>query len=436
MKQIYNIGWLLGGLMLLAGCDISNRDNNLSEPLVYFINSGETTVNLYNTGEDYVYDLPIFKSGLIEKRADIELTIDENLLKQYNEENKKIAEILPAKYYQINKKEGIMETSQKNANFQVTFRTSLLDEDPNKENYILPISLLSKGEVQVNPQKASAIITPAIQMTTFGFTCGENQTRIIENNSIEELEITLPIETCFPNKWNIEFTADATPALLDEWNTTNSTAYQLMPENSYQLTGEAKLAAGIDKQNLKLIVNAEKLPVGWSAIPIRLSNPSQFTIAEEQSICYVTVLKRLPGRLDRTGWTVYSESSHQGSDEAKKMIDGLPNTMWHSKWSGISLPQVIIFKLSKVSEFTEFEILRRSDQYNTDLKAGTFEVSMDGTKWQKIADFDFGKDKTDDFVSFYSIPVKGIYLKISITESNRVTNVSICELNAHGFANN
>lgn len=28
MKRIYNIGWIISGILLLAGCDISNRDNN------------------------------------------------------------------------------------------------------------------------------------------------------------------------------------------------------------------------------------------------------------------------------------------------------------------------------------------------------------------------------------------------------------------------
>lgn len=43
MKRIYKLGWIISGILLLAGCDISNRDNNLSESLVYFINEGEIT---------------------------------------------------------------------------------------------------------------------------------------------------------------------------------------------------------------------------------------------------------------------------------------------------------------------------------------------------------------------------------------------------------
>ena len=28
MKRIYKLGWIISGILLLAGCDISNRDNN------------------------------------------------------------------------------------------------------------------------------------------------------------------------------------------------------------------------------------------------------------------------------------------------------------------------------------------------------------------------------------------------------------------------
>lgn len=56
MKRIYNIGWIISGILLLTGCDISNRDNNLSESLVYFINEGENDLVLYNTGRLYVHD--------------------------------------------------------------------------------------------------------------------------------------------------------------------------------------------------------------------------------------------------------------------------------------------------------------------------------------------------------------------------------------------
>ena len=49
MKRIYKLGWIISGILLLAGCDISNRDNNLSESLVYFINEGENNLVLYNT---------------------------------------------------------------------------------------------------------------------------------------------------------------------------------------------------------------------------------------------------------------------------------------------------------------------------------------------------------------------------------------------------
>lgn len=68
MKRIYKLGWIISGILLLAGCDISNRDNNLSESLVYFINEGENNLVLYNTGEDFMYTMPILKADFLTKK--------------------------------------------------------------------------------------------------------------------------------------------------------------------------------------------------------------------------------------------------------------------------------------------------------------------------------------------------------------------------------
>ena len=70
--------------LLLAGCDISNRDNNLSESLVYFINEGENNLVLYNTGEDFMYTMPIFKSGLLNEEANVALSVDSKLIDSFH----------------------------------------------------------------------------------------------------------------------------------------------------------------------------------------------------------------------------------------------------------------------------------------------------------------------------------------------------------------
>ena len=171
MKRIYNIGWIISGILLLAGCDISNRDNNLSESLVYFINEGENNIVLYNTGEDFTYTMPIFKSGLLNKEANVELLVNSKLIEQYNKENKTTSELLPAEYYQIVKSKQTMDPSQQKANFQVVFKTSLLNENPNRDRFILPLLLTSEGEVEINQNKNIVYIAPVVKPATLGFNC-------------------------------------------------------------------------------------------------------------------------------------------------------------------------------------------------------------------------------------------------------------------------
>lgn len=440
MKRIYNFGWMISGLLLLTGCDISNRDNNLSEPLVYFINDGETTLELYNTGEDYMYTMPIFKSGLIEKEANIELQVDENLIEQYNQENNTSSELLPAEYYQIVNSKQTMGASQQKGNMQVIFKTSLLSENPNRDNYILPLSLNSKGEVQINPNKGSVILSPVVKPATFGFTCANTLQEVIPTTASGKIEIALPIEVPFPNKWDIDFTASIDQTLLDEWNEENGLEYVQPVNGSFELIGEQKLVAGKNTQTLKLVLDKEKLGYGWFAIPIRLSNPSKFEIKKEQSTCVVTVLNRME-QIPHTQWSVESYTSYQGSEKPGNMIDNNDNTRWHVKYnnSGVGtmgLPQTFVFKLNAPYAISEFEILRRSDAYNTDLKGGYFEISEDGTNWTKAATFNFGTEKRLGYVSFYCpVVVTGKYIKMVITDSNRGSNVSVHELRAYGQLN-
>lgn len=437
MKRIYNIGWIISGILLLAGCDISNRDNNLSESLVYFINEGENNIVLYNTGEDFTYTMPIFKSGLLNEEANVELLVNSKLIEQYNKENNTTSELLPAEYYQIVKSKQTMDPSQQKANFQVVFKTSLLNENPNRDRFILPLLLTSEGEVEINQNKNIVYIAPVVKPATLGFNCENTLQTVIPTTATGKIEVELPIGTPFDNKWNIDFTASFDQALLDQWNEENGVDYHMPVEGSYELVGDQKLVAGKNSQTLKLVIDKDKLGYGWFAVPIRLSNPSKFEIDEERSTCVVTILNRME-EIPHSLWAVESYSGYHGTEVPKNMIDDNPDTRWHIKWTTTgagttTLPQTIIFKLSAAYKISEFEILRRNDQYNTDLKGGYFEISMDNINWTRAATFDFGTGKSTGYVSFYCLTaVIGKYIKMVVTESNRNTQVSVQELKAHG----
>ena len=185
-----------------------------------------------------------------------------------------------------------------------------------------------------------------------------------------------------------------------------------------------------------MVIDKDKLGYGWFAVPIRLSNPSKFEVDEERSTCVVTILNRME-EIPHSLWAVESYSGYHGTEVPKNMIeiilipDGTLNGLPQAGTT--TLPQTIIFKLSAAYKISEFEILRRNDQYNTDLKGGYFEISMDNINWTRAATFDFGTGKSTGYVSFYCpTAVIGKYIKMVVTESNRNTQVSVQELKAHG----
>ncbi|MEG2151576.1 MAG: DUF1735 domain-containing protein, partial [Bacteroidaceae bacterium] len=351
MKRIYNIGWIVGGLMLLTGCE-DNRDNNLSEPLIYIVQSGEINENIYDTGENHICDIAIHKSGLIEKEVQMELMVDETLLAQYNGMHDAKAELLPADLYQLEKSELFIAASERKADFKVTFKTAEIKALGGSKKYVLPLSLKSKGEVQTNPDKAFVIISPSIQQASIGFGCDKVIEKIISPASSSQVNISLPIKTDFPNKWDISFDAQIDPQILDDWNIENRKAYSLLSPEYYQLSGEQKLVVGKNTQTLEVTLDREKLPFGWYAIPVGLSNPSMFYINDEKSTCLITILNRM-NKIPHNKWTVISCSTQEkpqgdanGTPEA--MIDDNNKTQWHSAYSPMAeLPHTIVFKLDK-----------------------------------------------------------------------------------------
>lgn len=135
-----------------------------------------------------------------------------------------------------------MGASQQKGNMQVVFKTSLLSENPNRDNYILPLSLNSKGEVQINSNKGSVILSPVVKPTTFGFTCANTLQEVIPTTASGKIEIALPIEAPFTNKWDIDFTAAIDQTLLDEWNEENELEYTQPISGSFELVGETKIS--------------------------------------------------------------------------------------------------------------------------------------------------------------------------------------------------
>ncbi len=105
-------------------------------------------------------------------------------------------------------------------------------------------------------------------------------------------------------------------------------------------------------------------------------------------------------RLDRSTWTIHSTSSEQISPDnrAYRTIDGLSNTIWHTRYTGASPPShphEIVFNLGDLRFFDTFEYLPRQDgNLNGTITAFRLFGSEDAATWIQLDQGTFASNNT------------------------------------------
>ena len=129
----------------------------------------------------------------------------------------------------------------------------------------------------------------------------------------------------------------------------------------------------------------------------RPSNDIVFTPEKGSEEFKIRVTKKAAGELeskpieleaiDRKGWVAeadsYQSDDKKGDGPASNLIDGDPNTIWHSKYNDsgkkgdTSLPHNVVFKLKKEEKFQSFSYTPRQNgvETNGNIKKYNFYIS-------------------------------------------------------------
>lgn len=129
---------------------------------------------------------------------------------------------------------------------------------------------------------------------------------------------------------------------------------------------------------------------------------------------------------DRKGWKVIDKSSEEaGSGVANYAIDGNPNTMWHTRYSGsvAAAPHHITIDMGKTECIKGFLVTPRMDSSTNGLiRKYQFLVSQDGKTWDTVSSGDWMPYCAE--VDFADKMCR--YIKLVCTEG---TYASVAELN-------
>ncbi len=124
----------------------------------------------------------------------------------------------------------------------------------------------------------------------------------------------------------------------------------------------------------------------------------------------------------------HSSSAQEGTDgAASNVIDGNPNTYWHSTWGGSeTLPQHVVIDLQESTSIYKFAYTPRQNASSGRVMEYELQVSEDGVNYTSFMEGSFSTSASTQSVEF--IPLQARYVKFVVHSSTAGASCSVAEL--------
>lgn len=116
---------------------------------------------------------------------------------------------------------------------------------------------------------------------------------------------------------------------------------------------------------------------------------------------------------------VYASSEEVGEGDAKHLVDGDPNTIWHSMYSVTvaKYPHWVDLDAGEEKAFKGFIYMPRKDSNNGNIKEYSIQVSRDGKDWGEPVCKGVFANNRDEKKVLFDKPVKGRYIRFTALSS-------------------
>ena len=148
--------------------------------------------------------------------------------------------------------------------------------------------------------------------------------------------------------------------------------------------------------------------------------PAQAKLAEAANVSASTEAPAFaPGLINRSTIpmkVIFASSEEVGAGNATHLVDGNPNTIWHSAYSVTVAkhPHWVDFDLSKEVSFKGISYLPRTDEAgNGDVKDFSISVSDDAKTWKEVHKGSFSQNRGTPQQVLFKNPVKARYVRFT-----------------------
>lgn len=429
--KLKNILLPFAGILLLTACEKDHRNDNLVDPRVYIVNNGAQTATYYDVEETLDYNIYAYSSGYFGQASEVKIVLDPDAIEAFNAANGSSYSLLGEDCYQIIKSSGSITAEGRRATLSVRLDCQKIMQLPQMNDYVIPFRLTAAG-TEVNEELNTILVNPRMQETEVlvrNAGLVESDLSAADANTLEFVTYTE-----FNNKWDTESTYDHGNDVLAEYNAANGTQYIPLPADSYTFT-EGQLTAEHNEAVSTIKVDKSKLSTDrYYTLAVKLKSNSKFKISEKNTVLFHISL--LPIADNRKEWKLILCSSYYTGRGPELMIDGDLVTRWESRYNNTGQGDInpdeaaTVWDMGKTYYWCGMTLVRRSDSYVTDLRAGYVELSDDGENWTKAQDFDFGDKTNTSTTGTYSTEqwtVSGRYIRLAVNASNRNKLYSVSE---------
>ena len=148
--------------------------------------------------------------------------------------------------------------------------------------------------------------------------------------------------------------------------------------------------------------------------------PAQAKLAEAANVSASTEAPAFaPGLINRSTIpmkVIFASSEEVGAGNATHLVDGNPNTIWHSAYSVTvaKYPHWVDFDLSKEVSFKGISYLPRTDEAgNGDVKDFSISISDDAKTWKEVHKGSFSQNRGTPQQVLFKSPVKARYVRFT-----------------------